>query len=260
MPEEILHYPGFERAFNQLVNDGADPCKLRSLLSPSKVFADVKAASWLPRRRSLRSVRSKANALANQISDMARHPGFPVRLIAEKKVLGEVDYSAPLLKLPEILRVYAQTLQEVPSQRRPKRASSENRRAVLRLLAYVREATGKCHYGAVAELLNAVDHAISNPGDACWDVSTLRQVTYRERLQCRSSRGNNEIVGKKVILKIDGTRKIHVAFSGFSGKTAHTEVVILKAELEKYGLEDLEVVLVDPTKDATNTQSHRRTR
>ena len=61
------------------------------------------------------------------------------------------------------------------------------------------------------------------------------------------------MAGKRVVIDIDGTGKITVAYDGFIGNSCFEEASRIKHELAALGL-DMEVTKVDPHRDEVETR------
>jgi hypothetical protein len=191
--KNFLDYLGARAAFNQLVNDNADEHILGSLLQIRVIFGNVKTQEhrWSPPRRVIKSVSSKAIALANQVSDLNRYPRILDVRIEKEPAARKFDWSRESLSylelLPQMLREYAQALDGASARPRPRQKAGARDSSALRLLCYIRGATGRYHYEAVATLLNAVDYAISTRDELRWYAPVLRQLIYRSRERLRAS-------------------------------------------------------------------------
>ena len=180
IPEVVLGYPNAREAFNQLVNSGCSPQHLGFLLSLMVIFGNRKTSlPWLPRRRVLDTVISKVSDLASQIRDLYRYPGILKELFANTKTPTEIDHPLdPLLQLPALLDRHANVLEGARSKRPPKREPRARTTDIYRLLDYVKNATGRSQFEAVAQLLEPVYTTLRGSSP---DATALRQLAYRKR-------------------------------------------------------------------------------
>jgi hypothetical protein len=188
--KSFMDYPGARAAFAELVNDKVDEQILKNLLQLQVIFGGVKRQEQhgSPPRRVIRSVSSKAIALANQISQLNRDLGI---LEARAKEPASIKFDwfreFPLTypeQLPQVLREFSQAIDEASKRPRPHKKIGDD--SILRLLVYIKRATGRYHYEAVATLLDAVDYAISKR-DVHWNPSRLKQQIYRSKERLRTA-------------------------------------------------------------------------